>query len=151
MADGDETVGNDQIKQGKALFFGKAECNQCHLGNNYTDSLFHNLGVGYNPKTRTFKDEGRSVISKNPAERGAFKTPTLRDVAKHAPYMHDGSVATLKEVVELYNRGGERNPNLDPKIRKLKLTPAEVDALVAFMEALNGEGYLDTAPTVFPQ
>ena len=128
-----------QVKQGYELFFGKAACNQCHLGNNYTDSLFHNLGVGYDARTRTFKDEGRSVISKNPAERGAFKTPTIRDVAKHAPYMHDGSVATLKEVVELYNRGGEKNPNLDPKIKKLNLTPAEVDALVAFMEACTGD------------
>lgn len=147
----DETAVSPQVKQGYDLFFGKAACNQCHLGNNYTDSLFHNLGVGYNPKTRTFKDEGRSVISKNPAERGAFKTPTLRDVATHAPYMHDGSVATLKEVVELYNRGGEKNPTLDPKIKALDLTPADVDALVAFMEALNGEGYMDTTPTAFPQ
>jgi len=147
----DDAAVSQQVKEGYDLFFGKAACNQCHLGNNYTDSLFHNVGVGYDPKARTFKDEGRSVISKNPAERGAFKTPTLRDVAKHAPYMHDGSVATLKEVVELYNRGGEKNPNLDPKIKKLNLTPAEVAALVAFMEALNGEGYMDTAPTAFPQ
>ncbi len=147
----DEGAVSQQVKQGYDLFFGKAACNQCHLGNNYTDSLFHNLGVGYDPKTRTFKDEGRSVISKNPAERGAFKTPTLRDVAKHAPYMHDGSVATLEDVVQLYNRGGEKNPNLDPKIKKLNLTPAEVAALVAFMEALNGEGYMDTAPRAFPQ
>lgn len=147
----DEGAVSQQVKDGYELFFGKAACNQCHLGNNYTDSLFHNLGVGYNPKTRTFADEGRSVISKNPADLGAFKTPTMRDVAKHAPYMHDGSVATLKEVVELYNRGGEKNPNLDPKIRKLNLSAGEVDALVAFMEALNGEGYMDTAPAAFPQ
>ena len=147
----DEGAVSDQVKQGYELFFGKAGCNQCHLGNNYTDSSFHNLGVGYDPKTRRFKDEGRSVISKDPAHLGAFKTPTLRDVAKHAPYMHDGSVATLKETVELYNRGGEKNPNLDPKIKVLNLTPAEVDALVAFMEALNGEGYQDTAPASFPQ
>lgn len=147
----DEGAVSDQVKQGYELFFNKGGCNQCHLGNNYTDSSFHNIGVGYDPKTKRFRDEGRSAISKDPAHTGAFKTPTLRDVAKHAPYMHDGSVATLKETVELYNRGGERNPNLDPKIRKLDLTPGEVDALVAFMEALNGEGYLDHAPTAFPQ
>lgn len=147
----DESAVSDQVKQGYELFFNKAGCNQCHLGNNYTDSSFHNLGVGWDPKTRTFRDEGRSAISKDPAHLGAFKTPTLRDVAKHAPYMHDGSVATLKETVDLYNRGGEKNPNLDPKIKKLGLTPAEVDALVAFMEALNGEGYMDTAPKAFPQ
>ena len=61
--------------------------------------------------------------------------------------MHDGSIATLREVVELYNRGGEKNPYLDPKIEPLRLSPAEVDALVAFMEALDGEGYQDTPPT----
>ncbi|MFN7913929.1 MAG: cytochrome c peroxidase [Vicinamibacterales bacterium] len=146
----DESAVSDQVKQGYELFFNKAGCNQCHLGNSYTDSQFHNIGVGYDRKTKTFRDEGRSAISKDPAHRGAFKTPTLRDVAKHAPYMHDGSVATLRETVELYNRGGEPNPNLDPKIKKLNLTPGEVEALVAFMEALNGEGYMDTAPKVFP-
>lgn len=149
--DRNESAVSDQVKQGYELFFNKAGCNQCHLGNNYTDSSFHNLGVGYDAKTKTFKDVGRSAISKNPADEGAFKTPSLRDVAKHAPYMHDGSVATLKETVELYNRGGAANPKLDPKVRKLGLTPAEVDALVAFMEALNGEGYQDTAPKAFPQ
>ena len=64
--------------------------------------------------------------------------------------MHDGSVGTLKEAVELYYRGGDTNPELDPKVRKLGPTPAEVDALVAFMEALSGEGYKDTAPKSFP-
>ena len=147
----DEAAVSDQVKQGYDLFFNKAACNQCHLGNSYTDSSFHNLGVGYDAKTRTFKDVGRSAISKNAADEGAFKTPTLRDCARHAPYMHDGSVATLKEVVELYNRGGEANPKLDPKIKKLGLTPSEVDALVAFMEALNGEGFMDVAPASFPQ
>lgn len=146
----DEGAVSAQVKQGYELFFGKAGCNQCHLGNNYTDSSFHNIGVGYDPKTRTFKDEGRSAITRDPAHLGAFKTPTIRDVAKHAPYMHDGSVATLRDVVELYNRGGDVNPNLDPKIRKLQLTPGEVDAVVAFMEALSGEGYMDRAPRAFP-
>jgi cytochrome c peroxidase len=147
----DESAVSDQVKQGYALFFGKARCNQCHLGNNYTDSLFHNIGVGYDPKTRTFADEGRIAISKKPEDTGAFKTPGLREVTKHAPYMHDGSVATLKDVVDLYNRGGEKNPFLDPKIEPLGLTPAEVDALVAFMQALEGEGYQDTAPAAFPE
>ena len=87
------------------------------------------------------------------ADRGAFKTPTLREVSKRAPYMHDGSVATLREVVEYYNRGGNGNPYLDPKMppKPLGLTPAEIDALVAMMKALDGEGYADTAPTSFPK
>jgi cytochrome c peroxidase len=147
----DQSAVSDQVKQGHELFYNKAKCNQCHLGNNFTDSRFHNLGVGWDPRTRTFKDEGRFAITKDPVDHGAFKTPTLRDVTKHAPYMHDGSVATLEEVVELYNRGGDKNPYLDPKVTPLKLTPAEVDALVAFMRALDGEGYMDTAPAQFPE
>jgi cytochrome c peroxidase len=147
----DESAVTPQVKLGHDLFFDKAGCNQCHLGNNFTDSLFHNIGVGWDPATKTFKDDGRFAISKKPEDLGAFKTPTLRDVTKHAPYMHDGSVATLKDVVEIYNRGGEKNPRLDPKIKPLKLTTEEVDALVAFMQALDGEGYQDVVPTTFPQ
>lgn len=140
-----------KVKLGHWLFNGKAACNQCHLGFNFTDQLFHNLGVGWDKQAQQFKDLGRSEISKKPEDQGAFKTPTLRDVAKRAPYMHDGSVATLREVVELYNRGGDANPHLSPKIKPLNLTEAEVDALVALMEALNGEGYQDQPPAAFPQ
>jgi cytochrome c peroxidase len=147
----DASAVSDQVKQGHELFFGKASCNQCHLGSNFTDSMFHNLGVGWNPKTKTFADEGRFVITKQPSDRGAFKTPTLREVTKHAPYMHDGSIATLRDVVELYNRGGEKNPHLDPKIEPLRLSAVEVDALVAFMESLDGEGYQDAPPIAFPR
>jgi cytochrome c peroxidase len=154
----DESAVSQQVKDGHELFFGKAKCNQCHLGDNFTDSNFHNLGVGWNPKTKTFSDEGRFVVTKGTVDegfaestRGAFKTPTLREVTKHAPYMHDGSIATLREVIEFYNRGGNKNPYLDPKITRLELTPAEIDALVALMHALEGEGYQDTAPASFPQ
>ena len=72
-------------------------------------------------------------------------------MTKHAPYMHDGSIATLRETVEHYNRGGTPNPHLSPKIRPLGLTPDEVEAVVAFMQALDGEGYADTPPPSFPQ
>jgi len=147
----DEHAVSDQVKQGHELFFGKAKCRQCHAGNTFTDTKFHNLGVGWDPVTKQFSDEGRFVVTKNQADRGAFKTPTLRDLTKHAPYMHDGSVATLREAVELYNRGGEKNPHLDVKMEPLGLTPAEVDAIVAFLESLTGEGYQDTAPRSFPQ
>jgi cytochrome c peroxidase len=153
----DDGAVSQQVKDGHELFNGKASCSQCHLGNNFTDSQFHNLGVGWDAAARRFKDEGRWTVSKNLGEearqgdRGAFKTPTLREVTKHAPYMHDGSTATLREVVEFYNRGGIKNPWLDPKIKPLGLTDAEIDALVAFMQALDGEGYQDTAPTSFPQ
>lgn len=147
----DESAVSAQVKQGDELFFGKAGCNQCHLGQNFTDSTFHNLGIGWDPKARSFKDAGRSAISKNTADTGAFKTPTLREVTLHAPYMHDGSLQTLREVVDYYNNGGTHNPFLDPKIQPLKLTNDEVDALVRFMEALEGEGYQEAPLKEFPQ
>ena len=142
---------SDEVKKGDELFFGKAECNQCHVGQNFTDSLFHNLGIGWDPDAKRFKDEGRVVISKMKEDTGAFKTPGLRDVAKRAPYMHDGSLASLREVVLHYNWGGIQNPYLSPKLKMLKLTEVEITALVKFMEALSGEGYMDTAPAASPQ
>jgi cytochrome c peroxidase len=147
----DESAVSAEVKQGYALFFGKAECNQCHLGESYTDGRFHNLGIGWDAASRSFADPGRHAITKRDADRGAFKTPGLREVAQHAPYMHDGSIATLGEVVRHYDRGGIANPWLTTRVRKLDLTAEEVRALVAFMEALSGEGYADRAPIAFPQ
>ncbi|MCB0406405.1 MAG: hypothetical protein KDD51_16605 [Bdellovibrionales bacterium] len=148
---GDETAVSDEVKLGDSLFFGKAECNQCHLGQNFTDSRFHNLGIGWEAKSKKFADEGRVAISKAKEDTGAFKTPGLREVTKHAPYMHDGSVKTLEEVVEHYNKGGNKNPYLSTRIRPLKLNDKEKAALVKLMQALEGEGYQDEAPTTFPQ
>ena len=154
----DESAVSEAVKLGHELFNGKAACAQCHLGNSFTDSQFHNLGVGWDPVARKFKDEGRWTVSqtltgdlRRETDRGAFKTPTLREVTKHPPYMHDGSMATLREVVEFYNKGGVKNPWLDPKVKPLGLTAAEIDALVEFMKALEGEGYQDTPPASFPQ
>jgi cytochrome c peroxidase len=146
----DESAVSDLVKQGDELFFDKGGCNQCHLGQSLTDSLFHNLGIGWDPETETFADEGRYVVTEDEKDLGAFKTPTLRDISKHAPYMHDGSVATLEEVMEIYDIGGHANPQLDPKMQPLDLTEEEEAALVAFMEALDGEGYQDSAPAAFP-
>lgn len=140
-----------KIQEGFELFNGKAMCNQCHLGQNFTDSLFHNLGVGWDAEKKEFADIGRFKISGKEEDKGAFKTPGLRDVARHAPYMHDGSQKTLREVVEHYNKGGNPNPWLSPKIKPLGLTEAEIQTLVMFMEALNGEGFLDEAPAAFPE
>lgn len=139
------------IKKGFELFNGKAECNQCHLGQNFTDSLFHNLGVGWDATEKKLADIGRYEISKKEEDKGAFKTPTLREVSKHPPYMHDGSIKTLKQVVEHYNKGGIANPHLSAKVKKLNLTDEEVDVLVKFMEALEGEGYMDVEPEAFPK
>ena len=100
----------------------------------FTDFQFHNLGVGY--LAGGFVDVGRYELSRNPADRGAFRTPSLRNSARTAPYMHDGSLATLEDVVEFYNGGGQANPNLSPSIKPLFLDDREKAALVAFLRAL---------------
>jgi len=127
---GDETALDESARRGMALFGGKAECSACHSGVRFTDDAFHSLGVG--------EDPGRGAITGRDDEIGVFKTPSLRDVARTAPYMHDGSVATLLDVIELYDRGGNPHRNRDPKLKPLGLTAREKDDLVAFMEALSG-------------
>jgi cytochrome c peroxidase len=123
----------------------KAKCTICHVGSNFTNEQFHNLGIGWDSKTRSgkFTDLGRWAIepigAKDDTTIGAFKTPTLRDIERTAPYMHDGSLATLEQVVEHYDKGGNVNPSLDPDIKKLGLTPQEKADVVAFMKALTGE------------
>lgn len=121
----------------------KAECTSCHVGFNFTDEQFHNIGIGWNESEKKFADLGRFVIepvgAKNPASVGAFKTPTVRDAEKTAPYMHDGSIKTLEELVEHYDKGGTPNPALDKDMKKLNLTAQEKADVVAFMKALTGE------------
>ncbi len=120
-------------RQGLWLYESKARCWRCHTGANFTDERFHNTGVSWNKET---PDRGRAGITKRDEDRGKFKTPTLRAVALTAPYMHDGSLATLEDVVEYYNRGGLANKNLDPVLGPLDLSKEEVSALVAFLKAL---------------
>jgi cytochrome c peroxidase len=136
---------------GLDIFSLKGRCTVCHVGFNFSDGMFWNLGVGWNPQTQSFADEGRAAVSHRPGDRGKFKTPGLRDVARRPPYMHDGSLATLRDVVDFYNRGGIENPLRSQRIRPLALTPEEADALVAFLEALNGEGFEDRPPRYFPR
>ncbi|MEE8147797.1 MAG: hypothetical protein V3T24_09350 [Longimicrobiales bacterium] len=83
-------------------------------------------------------DQGRYKVSGKEEDRGAFKVPTLREVARTAPYMHDGSLATLEDVVDYYDRGGNPNPYLDAELRRLNLTPTEKQALVTFLHTLSG-------------
>lgn len=125
-----------EAKRGREIFFTeKGNCTACHVGANLTDEKFHNLGIGM---TVAEPDTGRFAISKDPADTGAFKTPTVRNVALTAPYMHDGSLATLEEVVEWYAKGGHANPHLSDKIRPLALTDGDKADLVAFMRACTG-------------
>jgi cytochrome c peroxidase len=132
----------------------KANCTSCHAGFNFTDEQFHNLGIGWDDAKKELKDLGRWVISpigaKNESERGAFKTPTLRDSEKTAPYMHDGSLKTLEAVVEHYNKGGNPNPYLDKDMPKLNLTDQEKQDVVAFLKALTGKERKVTLPVLPP-
>jgi cytochrome c peroxidase len=118
-------------RHGLWLYESKAQCWRCHSGPNFTDEKFHNTGVGWGGS-----DLGRHAVTKTDADRGRFKTPTLRGSLLTAPYMHDGSLKTLDEVVEFYNKGGRVNPNLDSLMHALDLSSEEVQALVAFMKAL---------------
>lgn len=130
----------------------KANCTACHAGANFTDEMFHNIGIGADAKTGKLGDIGRWEItpvgSKNPADKGAFKTPTIRDITRTGPYMHDGSEKTLEEIVEYYNKGGNKNPFLDADMKPLNLTDQEKADVVAFMKALTGESVTVVLPTL---
>jgi cytochrome c peroxidase len=133
---GDRNALTPEQLAGLRLFRGKANCASCHLGPNLTDEQFHNTGTGW--VDGKFADAGRFAITGRERDRGAFKTPTLREVAGRGPFMHDGSLATLEDVIEHYNDGGNRNPSLDSEIRRLQLTAEEKRALIVFLRALSG-------------
>jgi cytochrome c peroxidase len=125
----------------------RGNCAACHSGPNFTDNGFHNIGVrsaGAKP------DLGRFNIRAVASMRGAFKTPTLRDIALTGPYFRDGSAATLREVVEHYAKGGEDRSNVSPEVKQLKLSEQDKSDLVAFMRALTGRQSPVIAP-VLPQ
>ena len=146
---GDEKAISPEAQKGLELFRGKARCTRCHSGFNFTDEKFHNLGIGWDTNT---VDLGRYMVTKNPADIGAFKTPTLREISRSAPYMHDGRFKTLDEVVNFYNQGGVKNPHQDELVIPLELTDQEKHDLVALLKTLNGEGWQHVkAPTAFPK
>lgn len=146
----------DQVK-GLQVFSSRGGCLNCHdvfhpqfnpLGGGtalFTDFRFHNLGVGY--KFGRFRDVGRFIVTRDPADLGAFRTPSLRNVEHRAPYMHDGSLQTLEEVVEFYNQGGRQNPNLSPSIHPLFLSLDEEKVLVEFLRALSDPAVTKAART----
>ena len=134
--DGDKTALSTQEQHGLRLFRGRARCSRCHSGSNLTDEDFHNTGVSW---ARRPYDAGRAVVTGEPEDTGKFKTPTLREVGRTAPYMHDGSLATLDDVMAFYNRGGNANPFRDRDLRPLSLTAGEKGALLAFLQSLSGQ------------
>jgi len=169
FSSGDKAAITESAQRGWELWNGKARCNTCHpFGSatpNFSDNKFHNIGVAAKGRDfaslarqaaaetdpqklafhADFSELGRFVTTKQPKDIGAFKTSGLRDIALSAPYMHDGSEATLLDVVKFYDKGGEPNPYLDGGVVPLKLTEQEMKDLVAFMETLTGEG--DGSPT----
>ncbi len=133
---GESQALSDMARRGLEIFRGKGNCTACHVGPNFSDERFHNTGVAW--RDGRLLDPGRFAVTGKESERGAFKTPTLREVARTAPYMHDGNMTTLADVIEFYNRGGNANPNLDAEIHPLHLTADEKQALVAFLKSLSG-------------
>ncbi len=134
---GDRDALSELEFRGWRLFRGDAaRCSLCHPAATFTDEGFHNTGVAW--RDGKLQDLGRFTISGAEADRGAFKTPTLREVARTAPYMHDGSLATLEDVIDFYDGGGNPNTYQDPQIRPLGLDEDEKAALVAFLRSLTG-------------
>jgi cytochrome c peroxidase len=135
---------SESALRGRALFFDKAKCSACHVGQDLTDELFHNVGIGMDKRN---PDLGRFAVTQVEKDKGAFKTPSMRNIARTAPYMHDGSLASLREVVDHYDKGGTRNQWLSDKIGPLRLSEQEKEDLVAFMEqGLTGEMTAVTIP-----
>lgn len=135
----------DQQKRGLLLFFGKANCASCHKGPMFSDFGLYNLGIKHNTKL-TAPDKGNS-------EKYLFRTPSLRNVALTAPYMHSGMTNTLKAVVEFYNKGESENPEInsaDIAIKPLNLSETEMDDLVAFLEALTDDTFDKKIPASVP-
>lgn len=120
-------------QRGFALFTGKANCALCHQGFNFTDNGFHNIGLN---EPGAAADPGRFAHKKVAVLKGAFKTPTLRDVAMTSPYMHNGMYTTLEQVVAHYDRGGDTKDNLDANMKPLGLSAEEQNDLVEFMRSL---------------
>jgi cytochrome c peroxidase len=141
---GDKNALSESQKRGMEIFFSNnARCDSCHEGVNFTNGKYANVGIGAD---KPMPDVGRYAISKQDDDKGAFKTPTLREIANTAPYMHDGSLKTLDDVVEHYNKGGVNKagmkpPGLHPDVRPLNLKDQEKKDLVEFLKALSGEGW----------
>ncbi|HEY0525749.1 MAG TPA: cytochrome c peroxidase [Stellaceae bacterium] len=168
---GDDGAIDDAAKRGWALFNGKGRCNSCHNGNSvnplFSDQKFHNIGIAAHKQDfaelarkgltvirsgdekqidelalqTEFTELGRFLVTKKQNDVGAFKTETLRNIGITAPYMHDGSLPTLWDVMDHYNKGGIPNPYLDGGMQRLGLTESEIDDVVAFLFTLTDDRF----------
>lgn len=159
---GDTSALNDSEKRGFELFSGKANCVACHHGPLATDNSFHTTGVPEIEALKTESDRvatrhffatdqkypnprsveadyGQELISKSASDRGKFKTPSLRELKWTAPYMHNGAFETLEDVIRFYMKGGGNHPNKDSLLKPFQLSDAEIDDLIAFLEAMSAE------------
>jgi cytochrome c peroxidase len=170
---GDPQAISESAKRGWALFQGKGRCSSCHAFNSvsslFSDQKFHNIGIAAHKQNfaelarkafavvktgdtkqidelalqTSYSELGRFLVTKNPADIGAFKSETLRNIGITAPYMHDGSLATLWDVMDHYNKGGVPNPFLDGGMQRLGLSEAEIDDVVAFLFTLTDDRFAD--------
>ncbi len=140
---GDKKAVSAEAKRGFQVFR-KANCALCHVPPLYTDFQFHNVGWAWDLGDK--RDHGRMDATKDPKDDGKFKTPTLRDIAKTAPYFHDGGAKTLDEAIDFMVGGGKKNPNLDEKLKRAKLSKKDKAALKAFLESLTGTATFTRAP-----
>jgi cytochrome c peroxidase len=132
---GDASAISDAAQRGWELFRGKAACGSCHAGALFTDLQYHNVGIGMDAES---PDPGRGKVSGEAKDTGAFKTPTLRNVARTAPYFHNGQAATLREAIGIMTSGGIDNPYLDREnLKPVVLDDREVFDLLAFLQALS--------------
>jgi cytochrome c peroxidase len=152
LTNGDRAALSSGQQAGLQIFRGKGNCTACHVGPNFTDERLHNTGVAWRDHSTLRPAQGRPEPSRGTkssgqaggyfadegAGNGTFKTPTLREVAHTAPYMHDGSMPTLEEVVDFYDKGGRSNPSIDPEVHLLQLSGEEKQVLVAFLKSLSG-------------
>lgn len=166
---GDQGALSEEARKGLELFQGKAGCVRCHHGPLLSDGGFHNLGVPENPAVlqepmrhivyRRFlktlgvpnyhnlrRDVGLYAVTKKEADLGKFKTPTLREVSRTAPYMHNGVLATLEEVIEFYDRGAGQAPSKSPLLKPLGLSEMEKKALLEFLKSLSGDELVVAKP-----
>ena len=140
---GDRSALNESATRGWNIFQA-IKCNNCHDGVLFTDQQYHNVGIGMDQKE---PDVGRYKVTNKPEDTGAFKTPTLRDIARSAPYFHDGSAATLEDAVDIMLGGGKPNPYLDKKnLEKHNILPDQRLDLLNFLRSLNVDCNLTKPP-----
>ncbi len=144
---GDDSALSSAAQRGFALFEGKARCSVCHHDFNFQDDGFHNIGL----PNQGEQDPGRYAVRPIRVVMGAFKTPTLRELSRTAPYMHNGAFQSLREVIEHYNSGGEPVEGLSPMMQPLGLSEQDVDDLLVFLDSLNSNNPLTETIPVLPQ